>query len=91
MSVNGICLNNRLKLGLPTAFLFRKRQAIALKKVRTIMLSWGITFLLIALVAAVLGFGGLAGTAAFAAKLCFVVFLILFIIAAISGRHVPSA
>src|SRR6218665_2450350 len=41
------------------------------------MLSWAITFLIIALIAAVLGFGGMAGAAASAAKICFVVFLIL--------------
>lgn len=54
------------------------------------MLSWMITFLVIALIAAVLGFGALAGTAAFAAKLCFVVFLILFLISALTGRRMPS-
>ena len=44
------------------------------------MLSWAITFLIIALIAAVLGFGGIAGTAAGIAKILFGVFLILFIV-----------
>lgn len=54
-----------------------------------IMLSWALTFLIIALVAAVLGFGGLAGTASWAAQVCFVVFLILFVISAVTGRSTP--
>ena len=53
------------------------------------MLSWSITFLIIALVAAVLGFGVIAGTAASIAKVLFVVFLILFLVSLISGRRTP--
>src|SRR5690606_27259659 len=51
------------------------------------MLSWAITFLIIALIAAVLGFGGVAGTAAWIAKVLFVVFLILFVVALMTGRR----
>ncbi len=40
------------------------------------MLSWAITFLIIALIAAVLGFGGIAGTAVGIAKILFVVFIV---------------
>lgn len=54
------------------------------------MLSWAITFLVIALIAAVLGFGTLAGTAAWAAKICFVVFIVLFLVAALTGRRSPT-
>ena len=43
------------------------------------MLSWAITFLIIAIIAAVLGFGGIAGTATGIAKILFVVFLVLFV------------
>ncbi len=43
------------------------------------MLSYAITFLLLALVAGVLGFGVIAGTAAAIAKILFIVFLVLFI------------
>jgi uncharacterized membrane protein YtjA (UPF0391 family) len=56
---------------------------------RFIMLSWSITFLIIALVAAVLGFGVIAGTAASIAKVLFIVFLILFLVSLISGRRTP--
>ncbi|MCA9200350.1 MAG: DUF1328 domain-containing protein [Planctomycetales bacterium] len=51
------------------------------------MLSWSITFLVVALVAAVLGFGVIAGTAAWIAKALFVVFLILFLVSLITGRR----
>ncbi len=53
------------------------------------MLSWAITFLIIALIAAVLGFGGIAGTATGIAKVLFFVFLVLFLISAIAGRGAP--
>jgi uncharacterized membrane protein YtjA (UPF0391 family) len=47
------------------------------------MLSWAITFLVIALIAAVLGFGGIAGFAVEAAKIVFMVAIILFLISAV--------
>jgi len=53
------------------------------------MLSWAITFLVIALIAAVLGFGGIAGTAVGIAKIVFAVFLILFVVSLIMGRRTP--
>jgi uncharacterized membrane protein YtjA (UPF0391 family) len=49
------------------------------------MLSWALTFLVIALIAAALGFGGVAGTATGIAKVLFFVFLILFVLSLISG------
>ena len=55
------------------------------------MLSWALTFLIIALIAAVLGFTGLAGTAAYIAKILFFVFLVLFIVSLITGRRGPVA
>ena len=56
---------------------------------RTIMLSWALTFLVVALIAGVLGFGGIAGEAAWVAHVLFVVFLVLFLVSFISGRRVP--
>jgi uncharacterized membrane protein YtjA (UPF0391 family) len=53
---------------------------------RITMLSWAITFLVIALIAAALGFGGIAGTAAGFAKILFFVFLIMFVVSLIMGR-----
>ena len=55
-------------------------------KGRCMMLSWAITFLVIALIAAVLGFGGIAGTAAGIAKILFVVFLVLFLVSLVVPR-----
>ena len=49
------------------------------------MMSWAITFLIVALIAAVLGFGGIAGTAIEIAKIIFFVAIILFLISAVMG------
>jgi uncharacterized membrane protein YtjA (UPF0391 family) len=49
------------------------------------MLSWAITFLVIALIAAALGFGGVAGAATGIAKILFFVFLVLFIVSLVFG------
>ena len=53
------------------------------------MLSYAVTFLIIALIAGVLGFGVLAGTAMYIAKICLVVFLILFVVSLLRGRKGP--
>lgn len=55
----------------------------------SLMLSWALTFLVIALIAAALGFGGIAGTAAGIAKIVFFLFLVFFVISLIMGRHGP--
>ncbi|KMO10289.1 DUF1328 domain-containing protein [Methylobacterium platani] len=49
------------------------------------MMSWAVTFLVVALVAALFGFGGIAGTAIEAAKLVFFVAIVLFAISAVVG------
>lgn len=53
------------------------------------MLSWAVTFLIVAIIAAILGFGVVAGTAATIAKLLFFVFLILFVVSLVTGRRRP--
>ena len=53
------------------------------------MLSWTLTFLIIALIAAVLGYGVLAGTAVYIAKIIFFVFLVMFVLSFIMGRRMP--
>jgi uncharacterized membrane protein YtjA (UPF0391 family) len=55
------------------------------------MLSWALTFLVIALIAGVLGFGVVAGTAATIAKILFFVFIVLFIVGLLMGRRGPVA
>ena len=49
------------------------------------MLSWALTFLVIAIMAAIFGFGGIAGTAAGIAQILFYIFLAIFIISLIAG------
>src|SRR5262245_18582923 len=44
---------------------------------RTVMLSWALTFLVIALIAALFGFTGIAGAASQIAQILFFVFLVL--------------
>ena len=51
------------------------------------MLSWALTFLVIAIVAALFGFGVIASAAAGIAKILFFVFLVLFIVMLIAGRR----
>ncbi len=50
------------------------------------MLSYAITFLIIALIAGVLSFGVIAGTAAAIAKVCFIIFLVLCVVSLLGGR-----
>jgi uncharacterized membrane protein YtjA (UPF0391 family) len=53
------------------------------------MISWAITFFVIALIAAVLGFTGIAGTAVHIAWILTVVGIVLAIVFAILGRRPP--
>ena len=49
------------------------------------MLSWVVTFLIIALIAGVLGFGGIAGASVEIAKVIFFIAVLLFLISAVVG------
>jgi uncharacterized membrane protein YtjA (UPF0391 family) len=49
------------------------------------MLSWVVTFLVIALIAGILGFGGLAGASIEIAKMIFFVAVVLFLVSAVVG------
>jgi uncharacterized membrane protein YtjA (UPF0391 family) len=49
------------------------------------MLSWVVTFLIVALIAGILGFGGIAGASIEIAKIIFFVALLLFLISAVVG------
>jgi uncharacterized membrane protein YtjA (UPF0391 family) len=51
------------------------------------MLSWALTFLVIALIAGLLGFGAIAGTATGIAKILFILFLVLFLLSLVLGRR----
>jgi uncharacterized membrane protein YtjA (UPF0391 family) len=50
-----------------------------------IMLSWVVTFLVIALIAGILGFGGIAGASVEIAKTIFFIAVVLFLISAVVG------
>jgi uncharacterized membrane protein YtjA (UPF0391 family) len=52
-----------------------------------IMLSWALTFVVVALIAGLLGFFALAGLAATIAKILFLVFLVAFVVSLITGRR----
>ncbi len=51
------------------------------------MLSWAVTFFIIAIIAAVFGFSGIAGAATQIAWILFVVGLILALVFAVMGRR----
>ena len=46
----------------------------------SIMLSWALTFLVLALIAALFGFGGIAASATSIAKVLFFLFVVLFVV-----------
>jgi uncharacterized membrane protein YtjA (UPF0391 family) len=50
-----------------------------------VMLSWVVTFLIIALIAGILGFGGLAGASIEIAKIIFFIAVVLFLVSAVVG------
>jgi uncharacterized membrane protein YtjA (UPF0391 family) len=50
-----------------------------------VMLSWVVTFLIVALIAGILGFGGVAGASIEIAKIIFFVAVVLFLISAVVG------
>ena len=53
------------------------------------MISWAVTFLVIALIAAVLGFSGIAGTAVNLAWICAIIGIILAVVFWAGGRRPP--
>jgi uncharacterized membrane protein YtjA (UPF0391 family) len=59
------------------------------QKGRPTMLSWAITFLIIALIALALGFGGVAGLSMDIAWILFVVFIVLFLVSLVAPRFRP--
>jgi uncharacterized membrane protein YtjA (UPF0391 family) len=51
----------------------------------SVMLSWVVTFLIIALIAGILGFGGIAGVSIEIAKAIFFIAVVLFLVSAVVG------
>ena len=54
------------------------------------MLSWVVTFLIVALIAGILGFGGIAGASIEIAKAIFFIAIILFLVSAVVGLAVDA-
>jgi uncharacterized membrane protein YtjA (UPF0391 family) len=50
-----------------------------------VMLSWVVTFLVVALIAGILGFGGIAGASVEIAKIIFFIAVVLFLVSAVVG------
>jgi uncharacterized membrane protein YtjA (UPF0391 family) len=50
-----------------------------------VMLSWVVTFLIVALIAGILGFGGIAGVSIEIAKTIFFIAVVLFLVSAVVG------
>jgi uncharacterized membrane protein YtjA (UPF0391 family) len=55
----------------------------------TIMLSWALTFLVLALIAGLLGFTTIAGAAMEIAKILFFIFIVVFVVFLLLGRRRP--
>ncbi len=55
------------------------------ENLEVIMLSWVVTFLIIALIAGILGFGGIAGASIEIAKIIFFIAVVLFLVSAVIG------
>jgi uncharacterized membrane protein YtjA (UPF0391 family) len=62
-----------------------RRLLLGSRERRFVMLSWALTFLVIALIAALFGFTGIAGAASQIAQVLFFVFLVLMIVAGVSA------
>src|SRR5580692_4216462 len=56
-----------------------------MKIAEPVMLSWVVTFLIIALIAGILGFGGIAGASIEIAKAIFFIAVVLFLVSAVVG------
>jgi uncharacterized membrane protein YtjA (UPF0391 family) len=56
-----------------------------IKVAELVMLSWVVTFLIIALIAGILGFGGVAGASIEIAKAIFFIAVVLFLVSAVVG------
>jgi uncharacterized membrane protein YtjA (UPF0391 family) len=54
------------------------------------MLSWSLTFLVVAIVAGLFGFWGIAGVSTDIAKVLFFFFLIAFVVSLVLGRRRPT-
>jgi uncharacterized membrane protein YtjA (UPF0391 family) len=89
--LSGLCVRNRAEHSFPGRIISAadaRRSQAALRKWKQevpAMLSWVVTFLVIALIAGILGFGGVAGASIEIAKVIFFIAVILFLVSAVVG------
>jgi uncharacterized membrane protein YtjA (UPF0391 family) len=77
---------SRIGSAVDAALLYRAvTRTGAWKKEVHVMLSWVVTFLIIALIAGILGFGGIAGASIEIAKVIFFIAVVLFLVSAVVG------
>lgn len=69
------------------AHAFHTNPKLPARAKETAMLSWALTFFILALVAALFGFGGIAAGAASIAQILFFVFLVLLVLSLFLGRR----
>jgi uncharacterized membrane protein YtjA (UPF0391 family) len=89
VSATGTVRNLRSRGGLflhPTRDDFRRADVERVLKTEVLtMLSWVVTFLIVALIAGILGFGGVAGASIEIAKIIFFIAVVLFLVSAVVG------
>jgi uncharacterized membrane protein YtjA (UPF0391 family) len=93
VKLSGLQVWNRAEHSFPARIISTSRCAtisVALmskQKVETegVMLSWVVTFLIVALIAGILGFGGVAGASIEIAKIIFFIAVVLFLVSAVVG------
>jgi uncharacterized membrane protein YtjA (UPF0391 family) len=66
-----------------------RRASVRIKGEHPMILSWALTFLVVAIIAGIFGFTGVAGTSAWIAQILFVIFLIVFLVSLFTGRRPP--
>jgi uncharacterized membrane protein YtjA (UPF0391 family) len=83
----GFSPGNRAELPFPVRIILaiRASRRCQILKEESVMLSWVVTFLVVALIAGVLGFGGIAGVSIEIAKTIFFIAVVLFLISAVIG------
>jgi uncharacterized membrane protein YtjA (UPF0391 family) len=83
----GFALGNAAELLFPARIILAiaHRADANFETEESVMLSWVVTFLVVALIAGVLGFGGIAGVSIEIAKTIFFIAVVLFLISAVIG------
>jgi uncharacterized membrane protein YtjA (UPF0391 family) len=91
-NVSGFRVRNRAEHSFTGRIISTSRRAMISRRCRNkkwktegVMLSWVVTFLIVALIAGILGFGGVAGASIEIAKIIFFIAVVLFLVSAVVG------